>query len=290
MTVLLLDSHALLYRAFYALPPMTKADGTPSQALYGFMQLLLKLLREDAPSHVVFARDLPGPTFRHAHFPPYKAGRPPTPAALRGQLDALSELCEAFRVESACAEGFEADDVIATCAAQLNARGRSQRVVTGDRDLLQLIGPHTDVLFAGARGKAPLRYDEARFVARFGFPPARLPLYSALLGEVADNLPKVPGLGEATARRLVASFEDAAALLASLAQLKPGKVRDMLTLYAEQVRTTEALARLSPSAPIRLDAALGAVDHAALTRLLALCVRWEFRSLVPRVEGLLGAG
>jgi DNA polymerase I len=287
VTVLLLDCHSLLYRAYHALPPMTTAGGLPSQALYGFTQLLLKLLREEAPSHVVFARDLPGPTFRHARYPGYKAGRAPTPAALRSQLDALSELSDAFGVSPACAAGFEADDVLATCARALGERSESQLVVTGDRDLLQLIGPHTAVLFAGARGKPPTRYDGPAFRARFGFSPERLPLYSALLGEGADNLPKVPGIGEATARRLVAAHADAAALLADTDALKGGQLRDTLTLYAEQVRTTEDLARLEQQVPLDLDAVLGAVEVGAFTRLLALCSRWEFRSLVARVEALL---
>jgi len=159
MTVMLLDSYSLLFRAFHALPPMNTSLGQPTQALYGFSVLLLKLLREHGPQGVAIARDLPGRTFRHAQYDAYKAGRVKAPGELVSQLDLLEELADAFGFPLFAAPGFEADAVLATLARHHAGLGRQVLLVSGDRDLLQLVADPVEVLFVGQRGKPPTRYD-----------------------------------------------------------------------------------------------------------------------------------
>jgi DNA polymerase I len=285
---LLLDTFSLFFRAFYALPPMSTSRGDATGALYGFSALLLKLLREHPGAELCFALDTGKPTFRHKEFVPYKAERAPAPTPLVEQLRRLDELLDRLGGAVLRSPGFEADDVLATVAAELRAQDRPALVVSGDRDLLQLAFGSVQVHFVGRRGKDAITYDEAGVTARFGVPPWRLPSYVALVGDTSDNLPSVPGIGPATAKKLLEGHEDAAALLASLALLTP-KVSEVLSAHAEQILQTEALARL------RIDAPLPQSPHLATPRVdqwLALR-QWfeglEFKSLLPRLDKLIAA-
>jgi DNA polymerase-1 len=285
MTALLLDTYSLFFRAFHALPPMSTTRGLPTQALYGFSTLLLKLMREERPSGVALARDLPGKTFRHESYAEYKAGRPKPPDALRAQLQLLDELLDALGLPVYAAPGFEADDVLASLAHALAGPHRPILIVSGDRDLLQLARAHVDVLFVGQRGKPPLRYDAAAVQARFGVPAERLPSYVALVGDSSDNIPKLPGIGAARARRLIARHASIDALLAALDSLDEPRLRATLAQYAEQLRASERLARLRVDVPLPA-AALGKLDGPAIERTRALFEAWEFRSLIPRLQAL----
>lgn len=281
---LLLDSYSLFFRAYHALPEMTTRAGLPTNALYGFSSLLLKLLRELEPAGVALARDLPKKTFRHEQYDDYKAGRAPLDAALVTQLELLGELVAATGFPMFAAEGFEADDVLATLAARLAAQGSKVLVVSGDRDLLQLVDDAVEVLFVGQRGKAPTRYDRARVVDRFGVQPEQLPLYVALVGDTSDNIPKVKGIGPKTASALVRGRADAAELLARLEEAPP-KVHQLLSKHAAQIQKSEALARLRRDVPLDERVPLP-FDAAACARVAGLFEAWEFKSLLSRLEAL----
>lgn len=285
---LLLDTFSLFFRAFFALPPMSTSRGEPTSALYGLSTLVLKLLREHPGAELCFALDTGRPTFRHREFLPYKAARAPAPTPLVEQLRRLDELLERTGGVVLGSPGFEADDVLATVAADLRAQGRPTRVVSGDRDLLQLAFGSVVVEFVGRRGKDAVTYDEAAVRERFGVPPWRLPSFVALVGDPSDNLPSVPGIGPVTAKKLLKDREDAAELLAAGAEL-PARVAQLLGAHAEQITRTEQLARL------RVDAPLPRPPHLATPRvehLLALR-HWfdslEFKSLLPRVDKLIAA-
>jgi DNA polymerase-1 len=263
---------------------------------------LLKLLREERPEAVALARDLPGKTFRHEQYADYKAGRPRLAAALVSQLGLLDKLVEAFGFPLFGVPGFEADDVLATLATRLGGRGRKVVVVTGDRDLLQLVDTppsaiqacapqagscsvSVEVLFVGQRGKAPVRYDRAAVEARFGVLPARLPGYVALVGDSSDNIPKIKGIGAAKASALMRQFATAAELLNQLEVVEPPRLRALLSDHASQIRQSESLVRL------RRDVVLPeleptAFDAAARERTSALFEAWEFKSLLPRLQAL----
>lgn len=281
---LLLDSYSLFFRAYHALPEMTTQAGLPTNALYGFSSLILKLLREIEPVGVALARDLPKKTFRHEQYGDYKAGRAPLDSSLVTQLGLLDELVTATGFPMFSAEGFEADDVLATLAARLAQQGASVLVVSGDRDLLQLVSDAVNVLFVGQRGKAPVRYDRARVVARFGVEPEQLPTYVALVGDTSDNIPKVKGIGPKTASALLRGRADAAELLARLDDAPP-KLRSLVSQHAEQIQQSEALVRLRRDVPLD-DRLPLPFDAAARTRTARLFELWEFKSLQARLEAL----
>jgi len=286
---LLLDTFSLFFRAFFALPAMSTSRGEPTNALYGFSALLLKLLREQPGAELCFALDTGRPTFRHREFQPYKGQRAPAPTPLVEQLRELDRLFERLAVPVLGSPGFEADDVLATVAARLRAEGRPTLVVSGDRDLLQLAHGSVRVHFVGQRGKDAQTYDEAGVRQRFGVPPWRLPSFVALVGDPSDNLPGVPGIGDRTARKLLENRENVGQLLADAPSLAPPRVGQLLLAHAEQIRQTEALARLRIDAPLPQPPHLASASVAALEALRGWFEALEFKSLLPRLDKLVAA-
>lgn len=284
---LLIDTHSLFVRSFFALPEMTTRAGAPTSALYGLSVLILKLLREQRPSGVAFALDTGQPTFRHVRSAAYKAQRAPLAAPLRAQFAMLPRLLEALGAPRFVAPGFEADDILATLARELSAGGTAVRVVSGDHDLFQVIDDRVDVLFVGARGQPPKDYDLAAVAARYRLLPQQLPTLAALLGDVTDNLPKVAGIGERTAQSLVARFGDARGLLAHLDEVEPARVRAALQQAAPQILETEELARLRHDVPLPEGPRVSAIDRDHLLQTRALFEELEFKSLVARIDRLL---
>lgn len=282
---LLLDTFSLFFRAFFALPPMNTSRGDATNALYGFSSLLLKLLREHPGAELCFALDT-GPTFRHREFEPYKAQRERAPTPLVEQLRRLDQLLERTGGVVLGCPDFEADDVLATVAAELRAEGRAALVVSGDRDLLQLAHGSVKVHFVGRRGKDAVTYDEALVRERFGLPPWRLPSYVALVGDTSDNLPSVPGIGPATAKKLLEEREDVAQLLREAPSLAP-RVGQLLLTHAPQIVQTEQLARLRANAPLPQAPRLGLPGPHHLSRLREWFELLEFKSLVPRLDKLI---
>jgi len=282
---LLLDTFSLFFRAFFALPPMSTSRGEATNALYGFSALLLKLLREHPGAELCFALDT-GPTFRHREFEPYKAQRERAPTPLVEQLRKLDQLLERFGGAVLGSPGFEADDVLATVAAKLREEGRAALVVSGDRDLLQLAHGSVQVHFVGRRGKDAVTYDEALVRQRFGVPPWRLPAYVALVGDTSDNLPSVPGIGPATAKKLLESRENVGELLRDAAALSPARLGQLLLSHAPQIVQTEQLARLRSDAPLPPPPHLAPPGRENLAQLRQWFELFEFKSLLPRLDKL----
>ena len=287
--VLLLDTFSIFFRAFYALPPMTTAAGQPTSALYGLSVMLLKLLREEQPLGLTFALDGPQQTFRHVQNPDYKAQRAAVPDPLAQQLRVLPQLIGAFGVPCFAVPGFEADDVLATIAVELAALGKPVRIVTGDRDLFQIVRERIDVMFVGARarGRKPVIYDRQAVERRYGLRPDQLPSRTALAGDVTDNLPKVAGLGERGAEALIRSFGDVQSMLSQLSTVTPTRLREALERATDQIRSTESLARLRLDVPLPEGPRYAAVDPSRLPALRELFLELEFKSLVPRLDGIL---
>lgn len=277
---LLIDTMSVFYRAHHALPPMTTSRGEPTAGLYGVSSLLLKLLRERAPSGVAFAFDDPAGSFRRALFDGYKAGRKPMPPELASQLGRLDELVAATAAPVFRAPGFEADDVLATLAAE---RTEPTLVVSGDRDLLQVARSHVTIVFIGRRGQDHVDYDEAAVTERFGVPPRCLPAYVALVGDASDDLPKVPGVGAKTAARWIARHGDVATLLAHYDEIEPARLRATVDAHRDQMLLVERLATLRTDVPLPDGPRVAAVDLDALARMFEAL---EFRSLLPRLEPL----
>lgn len=284
--LVLVDGHALAYRAFHALrEPMSAPDGEPTGATFGFTNMLLTALSTYRPSHLAVAFDR-GRSGREQLYPPYKANRAERPPELDVQLGRIAEIVAAFNIPIYALDGFEADDVLGTLTAQSEAMGLDSIVVTGDSDLLQLVGPHTQVAISGRRMSEVEVYDEARVRERYGVAPVDLAEWKGLKGDSSDNIPGVTGIGEKGATELIQAHGSVEAVIAAAPGFKPGRLRDNLAAQAEQARLSSRLCRIMRNLPLRLDldrVALNGYDREAV---LALFRRLAFRGFMDRLPAL----
>jgi DNA polymerase-1 len=287
--VLLFDTSSLFFRAYHALPAMNTTRGEPTSAIYGLSVQLLQLLREQKPVGLAFALDGPQPTFRHVEYDAYKGQRAAMPEPLRAQLPLLDRWLSLLAVPAFRAPGFEADDVLATLTRQLSGAGHAVRVVTGDRDLFQVIDDQVDVLFVGRRGQKPVVYDVAAVEQRFGVRSQQLPSLMALTGDRSDNLPGIAGIGMRTAAKLVQRFGDVGQLLAQLHEVTPVTLRASLEAAREQLLRNEKLSRLHLDAPLPDGPRCLPVSAEAYARLRAFFIELEFKSLLERLDRLAAA-
>jgi DNA polymerase-1 len=283
--VLLFDVFSLLYRAFFALPPMNTAQGEPTSALYGFASVVLKMLRQERARGAAFAFDRPGGTFRRAAFAGYKGSRQAAPTPLGRQVARVQELIAAFGFPAFGADGYEADDVLATLARELRVAGEAPLVVTGDLDLLQCAVGSARVHVVG-RGVEGRTYDQAAVWARYGVGPAELPDWKALAGDVTDEIPGVPGVGPKTASGLVRRFGSVAALLARTQEIEPASVRAAISALAAELPLWRELTRLHEDVPLPAGPRWAGLSEEARGLTRALFEALEFRSLVPRLNAL----
>jgi DNA polymerase I len=248
--LLLLDGHSLAYRAWFALPVENFATttGLPTNAVYGFTAMLINVLRDEKPTRVAVAFDRSEPTFRHEKYVEYKAGRSKAPDEFRGQLSLIHEVLDALGIRHLSAPGYEADDLIATLAAQAEAEGDDVLIVTGDRDTFQLISEHVTVLY-NSRGVSDMRrYDPASLLEKYGLTPAQYPDFAALRGDPSDNLPSIPGVGEKTATRWITEFGSLEGLVNRVGEVK-GKAGDALREHLGSVLNNRELTTLVRDLP-----------------------------------------
>ena len=227
--LLLLDGHSLAYRAFYALPVenFSTSTGQPTNAVYGFTSMLINTLRDEKPTHVAVAFDVSRVTFRSVEYPEYKATRSASPDEFKGQVALIHEVLDALSIPHVQAEGFEADDVIATLTTQAEAAGFDVLIITGDRDAYQLVNPHVTVLYP-VKGVSDLaRMTPEAVETKYGLTPRQYPDYAALRGDPSDNLPSIPGVGDKTASKWVREYGSLDALIDRVDEV-PGKAGDAL--------------------------------------------------------------
>jgi DNA polymerase-1 len=291
-TLYLIDASSYVYRAFHALPPLTSPSGMPTNAAYGFATMVLKLLRDTGATHVAAVFDAPGKNFRHAAFPEYKANRAAMPDDLRAQIPLVHEIADSLRLRRLCVDGVEADDVIASICARMARRGVDVVVVTGDKDLMQIVGPHVK-LWDTMRDKW---YDDAEVERRMGVPPAQVPEVLGLMGDSVDNVPGVKGVGEKTAVALVQRFGSIEGLLAHLDELVAEKTVRGAAALAEKLRVDPEPARLSRRL-VELDLGVDIPDddiddfrHTGVEpdAIRPLLTRLGFQSLLKSLPGATG--
>lgn len=276
----LIDGSATLYRAFFAVPPLSTSYGLPTGAVYGFANMLLKLIKERGPEFLAVAFDKGGMTARHEAYAEYKANRPPTPPELLQQIPYTYRLVEALSIPLLAEEGYEADDLLGTAARKAAEAGTTVTLVTADKDFLQLVGPRIKV-YDPIREKL---YGEEEVVERYGVEPGQLPDLFALMGDPVDNIPNIPGVGEKTARALVQRFGSIENLLDHLKEVKPSKVRESLQAHGERLRLNKDLVTIKTDLPLELtlsDLTFKGPDEAALH---ALFQELEFSSLLKRLK------
>ncbi len=283
----LLDGNNMAFRAYYALPPeISTSTGFPTNALYGFCAMVIKILSEYRPGAVIAAWDCREKTFRHEEFEDYKAQRKPMPESLSEQWPFFAELSEAFGFINLALPGYEADDILSTLARQAEAEGRETFIVTGDRDALQLAGTHVRIM-ANARGVTEVKiYDPAAVEERFGVPPRLIPDLIGLKGDTSDNIPGVPGIGEKTAAQLLARFGSLEQVLEHSEEVSGAKRKELLREHRETALLSKKLALLDVDVPLDIRAAEVLPHRVQRERLEELLTRFEFDSLRDRVEPL----
>lgn len=260
--VLLVDASSLIFRAYYALPEITGRGGRPLQGVLGFLNMLLRLVDDLRPGYLAVCYD-GGMSRREEAFPAYKANRGEPPDDLAEQFLRVGQVLESLHVYSLFAYDIEADDVLATAAAQAEEVGLAPRLVTGDKDLLQLISPRTHVLLT-RRGVTDLAVmTPEAFRERYHLDPGQFPDFKGLVGDKSDNLPGVVGVGEATAIQLLRRFGDLEGVLAG-ASAVGGKLSFTLREQGEQARLTKSLATLDRNMPLRLDLEAARFGYARL--------------------------
>ena len=284
----LIDGSGYVYRAFHALPALSTSRGVPTNAVLGFANMLAKLLREHPPEHIAVVFDAPGATFRDALYEGYKEARPAMPDELRPQIPYIRRLVEALRLPVIEEPGVEADDVLGTLATQASTAGIETVIVTGDKDMMQLVDERT-TLYDTMRDR---RIGIAEVRERFGVEPARVPDVLGLMGDAVDDIPGVRGIGEKTATALVQRLGPIEEILARLDEVEASglrgakKLRETLAREADTARLSKTLATIRCDVPVRLDLetlAWGGADREALR---AVLVELEMRSLLRD----LGAG
>ena len=297
-TLYLVDGYALIYRAFFAMiaRPLTTRRGENTSAAWGVTNFLLRLLERRHPDYLVWVHDL-GESFRHRTYPEYKATREKLNAELQQDFDRsverIEQILDAFGVSVVGVEGFEADDVIGTLATAASARGLQAVIVSGDKDFYQLIGPGIALLNPGRGGPAAVEehwVDQANADERLGVPPERVVDYLALVGDTSDNVPGVKGVGEKTALELLKTFGDLDAILAGADRISGKRAREAVQQHAELARLSRDLVTIRRDVPLPLDLEALRVRPPDVARLTELFTELEFRSLIPKLEGLRDVG
>jgi DNA polymerase I len=284
-TLLLVDGHNLVYRAFHAMPALSNSRGEMTNAAYGFTSMLFKALNDTTPTYAIAAFDLAGPTFRHERVAEYKAQRVRAPDELRAQFPWAREVVLALGIPIIEVPRYEADDVIGTLAQKGEAAGLNVIILTGDLDVLQLVTEHIRV-FASRRGISDtIIYDIDKVRERYGFEPPLVVDFKALQGDPSDNIPGVPGIGEKTAMSLVQQYGPLENVLDAVPTMPPGRVQRALESHMDQARLSKWTATIKVDLDIDLpldDARLFHYDEAEVRELFD---RLEFRSLLPRLPG-----
>src|SRR5437588_2759221 len=276
----LIDGSGYLYRAFFALPDLSTSTGLPTNAVYGFTTMLQKIIREHRPDYLAVVFDEKGPTLRHEKFKEYKAHRPPMPDALSRQIPYIHRVVEAFAIPVVKLAGYEADDLIGTLAAQAASQDLEVVIVTGDKDMFQLLSP-------AVRIYDPVKdrfLTEEDCLDRFGVEPARVVEVMGLMGDATDNIPGVKGIGEKTAKKLIAEFGTIENLLTRLSEVKGDKLRALLEAHADEARQSRELATIVTDCPVAFERERFRFGESRTDDLIALYRELEFWGLLNMVH------
>jgi DNA polymerase-1 len=282
--LLLFDGNALVHRAFHALPPLTQPKtGELVNAVYGFASTLLKVFADFEPTHWAVAFDRPARTFRHEMFEEYKAQRPATPEELKSQIKKVHQLVEAFHIPVFEIDGFEADDVLGTLSKQADEQGVETIIVTGDNDMLQAVLPRVKALAPRRTFTDTVLYDEQAVEQKYGIKSEQLPDLKALVGDVSDNIPGLPGIGEKTATKLLQQYGSLQGIYDHIEDIMPSKLQDTLREYRTQAFRNKELSTIVKEVPIKLDLKTCQVSHYDRNEVARLFQELEFINLLPRL-------
>jgi DNA polymerase-1 len=289
--LLLLDGNGLIYRGYYALidQPLTTSKGELVTAVFGFTNIVLRAIADVHPDHIAVAFDLGKPTFRHERYAEYKATRTRMPDDMRDQIPKVRDVVKALGIPVYEREGYEADDVIATLTGQAEAAGLGVTILTGDLDMLQLVTERTRLMVSLRGGVAnTVAYDLAKIDERWGLRPDQMLDYKSLKGDPTDNIPGIPGVGEKTASKLIATWGSLDVLYEHLDEVTPEKLRPLLADHRETVLESRELMRLVRDVDVVLDPDRGRVGEYDREAVVRIFREYEFRTLIDRLPPLAG--
>ena len=278
--LVLVDGSNYVFRAFYAIRDLSNSKGFPTNAIYGFTTMLMKLRRDFNPQYLAIAFDLKGPTFRHEVFESYKAHRKPVPDSLLPQIPAIKEIVRAFSIPILEQQGTEADDVIGTLAKRYAEEGLKVIVVSGDKDLMQLV---TDDIIMVDTMKDKT-YDKAAVKERFGVGPEKIPEILGIMGDTSDNIPGIPGVGPKGALALIEEFGTVDGVIENVEKIKNGRIKKAVTEFADQARLSRRLAEIRIDVDIDFDLEKARCDAPDRERLKQLFKEYEFSLLLQELK------
>jgi DNA polymerase-1 len=284
-TLYLIDGSAYIYRAFFALPPLSNSKGIQTNAVYGFTTMLMKVLREHKPDCLAIVFDERGPTTRHAEYAAYKAQRPEMPHGMQAQIPYIHRVIGAMGLPVVKMPGYEADDLIGTLSRQADAQGYQVVIVTSDKDMFQLLTPAVRI-YDPVKDKW---IGEAECRERFGVEPHRVVEIMGLMGDAIDNIPGVKGIGEKTAVKLITQFGTIESLLQRLDEVSAPKTRALLTEQAESARLSRQLATIQTDCPVEFQCERFQIVPPPPDPLIALLRELEFPTLLKTVQPAAGA-
>lgn len=279
----LIDGNSIAYRAFFAMPPLTNSAGMHTNAVFGFTQMLLKLLEEEKPTHMLVAFDAGKVTFRHEGYEDYKGGRQKTPPELSEQFPVLKETLKAFGIAQFELAGYEADDIIGTLTRIADERGVQAVVVSGDKDMLQLASDHVTIAITRKGVTEIEHYNPGAIQEKYGLTPLQIIDLKGLMGDTSDNIPGIPGVGEKTALKMLHEFGTVENVLANTDSLK-GKMKEKVENHKEDAMMSKKLATIFREVPLENKAdeiAYGGYDKATLAESFR---KLEFKSLIERLD------
>ncbi|KRQ88126.1 DNA polymerase I [Caloramator mitchellensis] len=281
--LIIIDSNSLLNRAFYALPPMNTSYGLPTNAVYGFTVMLLKIFEETKPDYIIAAFDKSKLNFRHEKYSEYKAGRQKMPDELYSQLEPVKEILRAFNIGIIELDGYEADDIIGTVAKNYSSKELEIIIFTGDKDSLQLVGENIDVYITKKGISEIEKFDISYFREKYPFEPEGIIEMKALMGDASDNIPGVPGIGEKTALKLLGEFKNVDNIYSNIDKISSKKVKETLISNRELAYLSKELATINVNAPIEIDFEKIKLMEYDSDKVRELLVKYECYSLIDKL-------
>ena len=284
--IVLIDGHSIIHRAFYGVPDLTSAEGLHTNGIYGFLNIMFRILDEEKPDYLAVAFDLSAPTFRHQMYEAYKGTRKAMPEELREQVPVLKELLSAMKIPLLMQEGYEADDLLGTAAKKSEARGLDTVIVSGDRDLLQIATDRIMIRMPKTRkGVTEIENYHAEDVkAAYQVTPAQIIELKALMGDASDNIPGVPGIGEKGATTLVVAYGSIENAYAHLEEIRQKRTREALREHYDMAVMSKKLATICVEAPVELDLEAARVTDPYTPEAYEWCRRLNFRKYLERFE------
>lgn len=284
--ILLIDGHSILNRAFYGLPDLTNSEGKHTGAVYGFLNILFRILEEEKPDYLTVAFDLHEPTFRHKMYEAYKGTRKPMPSELREQVPLIREVLTSMGVKTVSMAGYEADDLLGTLAFRSEKQGMEVTILSGDRDLLQLATDKIMIrLPKTSRGKTTIEnFHAEQVLEKYQVTPPQIIELKALMGDSADNIPGIPGVGEKTATKLIVQYGSIENAHEHLEEVKPNKARESLREHYDLAVLSKDLATINTESPLEFSYEEARIHDLYTPEAYELCKRLEFKNLLSRFD------